>query len=229
MNLAENAGNQGGSGSQNPAESTNTVAEPWRLGGPFPPQETVEPAAQATAASSCSYPKVLTSPWTKCSPTRGARLASLPSVASANPLDLAVVVADELNVAHEAPQILPAGEGTRVNDDALQPAVRFNPRVCGERQSIEVLHVERVFDLDHEDALLRQETMGDAALPWERAKPLDGLVPIHVREHPHGARQEEAGNPRDSRIQSQSVTTAQAAKVRSSEDRASHPPMRRPA
>ena len=56
-----------------------------------------------------------------------------------NPANAAMVVAHEADVPQQTPDVLPPGELAGVDDDARQRVVRFQPRVGGRGESVEVL------------------------------------------------------------------------------------------
>src|SRR5215831_13700481 len=59
-----------------------------------------------------------------------------------NPPDLPVVIADEPYVANEPSQVFPPWEPARVNDEPLQMAMRFDPRIGRDRQLVEIARAQ---------------------------------------------------------------------------------------
>jgi hypothetical protein len=97
-------------------------------------------------------------------------------------------------VSNEAPHVLPAGKLASVDHEAMQLTVCFEPRVCRQRQGIEVLGTQGFLDFDHDQLGLGNETVGNTGSFGERIQPLDGLVTLFIAENAHWPWHQEADN-----------------------------------
>src|SRR5208283_3471138 len=75
--------------------------------------------------------------------------------------------------------------------------MRFNPRVCGERQRVEILRAQGLPDLDHDHAGVEKKTMRNSGSFRKRPQPADGPVTFLIVEHTDRTRHEEPGKPRN--------------------------------
>src|SRR5664279_4066430 len=65
-----------------------------------------------------------------------------------DPAYVTMMVAHEFHVAEQAPEILPAWELARVDHESPEIAMGFDPSICGQRERVEVLRAQGLFDFD---------------------------------------------------------------------------------
>jgi len=117
---------------------------------------------------------MLAKPW--------AELGELAIRSERDAFDLPVMIADEPYVADEPTQALPPREPACVNDETLQLAVRFDPRIGSDRQLVEVTgsHGLRHFHDDHAD--VGEQPVGESGR-FHRQSVLLGQVVGSVRRN----------------------------------------------
>ena len=144
------------------------------------------PAAHAIAVSSSSYPKLFTSALNEMLGDLRCQAGQLAVRRKRNPLYLPMMIANESHVAKEAPQILPTGKFAGMDHQSLQVTMRFDPRVCGERQRVEILRAQGLLDLDHDHAGFGKKAVRNRGAFGKRPQPADGPVKFLIAEYRTG-------------------------------------------